>query len=91
MNFSGFDNIFVEKKGSKSFHWHGRVSGGARICLKRPSIVKLDSLLQEVCIKAVLFSYNPSLFRTNESPLIPKYVLLIPNTLLQYGPCNVGN
>ena len=36
------------------------------------SIIKLDSLLQEVCIKAVLFSYNPSLFRTNESPLIPK-------------------
>ena len=58
---------------------------------KTTKLLKLNSLLQEVCIKAVLFSYNPSLFRTNESPLIPKYVLLIPNTLLQYGPCNVGN
>ena len=76
MNFSGFDNIFVEKKRSKSFHLHGRVSGGARICLKRPSIIKLDSLLQEVSIKAALFSHNSSLFLTNESPLIPKSVPL---------------
>ena len=50
---NGSDYVFLSQRSSKCSHrvLFGQVGLGQRIDLsKRPSLIKLDSLLQEVCI-----------------------------------------
>ena len=52
-NKNGSDYVFLSQRSSKCSHrvLFGQVGLGQRIDLsKRPSLIKLDSLLQEVCI-----------------------------------------